>query len=201
MAYIAYSGVTENSISVYLDGLDSSYSLYDRQAEWYIGTSSSTAVLDGYALIPAFVTQGGNYTFINLQPSTTYYIDCCVITNMGRVWVTGIYITTSAPAPVRPPLFSWTYAKISGQPFNLTAAEWNGLENNINGVRYYKGYLNYPFSTAYTGAIFTAGHYNQAVMAIKEISGYGAYLSTVNTGDTIYASQMNMLVSEINAVP
>lgn len=204
MAYIVVSNVTDSTISVYLDGLDSSYSLYDRIAHWYIGLTPATVYNDGNVILPAFVTSGGNNQFNGLLSSTSYYIDCQVETNTGIVNIPGIYVTTSAPGPSpgqRPSYFYWTYAKQSGQPFNLTASEWNGLTANVNAVRNYKGYLSYPFTTAYTGNTFTAAMYNQVVNAIQGILGYGTNLSIVNSGETIYAYQMNDLVSAINLVP
>lgn len=102
----------------------------------------------------------------------------------------------------RPAKFSWTKSKVSGSAFNLTADEWNGLCNNINAVRQYKGLQTYPFfPTAYPGNVFYAEMYNQAVYAIQEISGYGTYLSTMSSGNTITAYCMNILVSELNAIP
>lgn len=101
---------------------------------------------------------------------------------------------------VRPSKFYWTCTKTSGATFNLTAAEWNGLTANINAVREYCGYSPYSFTTAYRGYNFTAAMYNQAVNAIKGISGYGYYLSTVSKGDTVTAYRLNILRDELNAI-
>lgn len=101
----------------------------------------------------------------------------------------------------RPSLFYWTYGKTQGAAFNLTAAEWNALTQNINEVRVYKGLSNYSFNTAYVGGTFTAIIYNQARVAIQAISGYGSYIPTVSSGQTITAYMMNILVSELNAIP
>ena len=117
---------------------------------------------------------------------------------MGTVWMNDIYVTTAA---ARPPYFSWTYQKVSGGYFNLTAAEWNAFTANINAVRQYKGLPTYWFTTAYTGQLFTAIHYNEVVYAIQGISGYGYWITTHNQGDVIMASYLNTAVSEINAVP
>ena len=105
------------------------------------------------------------------------------------------------PTPSRPDTFSWTYTKRSGRAFNLTADEWNELTSNINAVRRYRGYSNYSFTTAYEGDDFTAKMYNQAVNAIKGISGYGSYIYTVSKGAVITADRLNDLRDEINAVP
>lgn len=105
------------------------------------------------------------------------------------------------PTPSRPDYFSWTYTKRSGRAFNLTADEWNELTSNINEVRRYRGYSNYSFTTAYSGDNFTAKMYNQAVNAIKGISGYGTYIYTVSKGEEVTADLLNDLRDELNAVP
>lgn len=102
---------------------------------------------------------------------------------------------------VRPSNFSWTYTKTQGGSFNLTAAEWNSLTARINAFREYKGLSGYSFTYAYKGNDFTAVMYNQAVNAIKGISGYGSYLSTVSSGDTVTAAGLNLLRDELNAIP
>ncbi len=102
---------------------------------------------------------------------------------------------------VRPSNFSWTYIKTQGGSFNLTATEWNNLTARINAFREYRGLSNYSFTRAYSGNDFTAAMYNQAVNAIKGISGYGSYLSTVSSGDTVTAAGLNLLRDELNAIP
>lgn len=137
---------------------------------------------------------------------TSWYI--WGLTSTGSVaqgsTVPGITLSVDS---TRPKYFYWTYAKNSGGTFNLTAIEWNTLTANINQVRVYKGLTEYKgatnlgFTMAFKGNSFTAAMYNQAVEAIQEISGYGAFLSYVSPGDTIYASHLNNLVSELNAIP
>lgn len=101
----------------------------------------------------------------------------------------------------RPDYFEWDTAKVKGEPFNLTASEWNGLRTNINLVLKYKGQSVYAFQTVNTGETFTADHYNSAVMAIQSVSGYGENLSDVVSRERITASCLNLLVSEVNAIP
>ena len=101
----------------------------------------------------------------------------------------------------RPDYFEWDTAKVKGEPFNLAASEWNGLRTNINLVLKYKGQSVYAFQTVNTGETFTADHYNSAVMAIQSVSGYGENLSDVVSRERITASCLNLLVSEVNAIP
>ena len=100
-----------------------------------------------------------------------------------------------------PNKFYWTTPKVSGGTFNLTATEWNGLCENINLVRAYKGLGAYNFTTAYIGYPFTADMYNQAVYAIQGVPGYGSYLYPVIPKQTITADHMNILVNELNVIP
>lgn len=101
----------------------------------------------------------------------------------------------------RPNDFSWTYSKVQGGTFNLTATEWNNFTSRINAFREYKGLSDYSFTRAYSGNNFTAAMYNQARIAIQAISGYGTYIPTVTKGQQITAYMMNVLVSELNAIP
>lgn len=132
--------------------------------------------------------------------------------NAIYLWVRGYYNDTTgittlhieppvAEGTVRPDDFSWTYSKEKGGKFNLTAIEWNALAERINEFRAYKGLDNYSFNTAYSGNKYMAYMYNQARLAIQGISGYGTYIPTVSSGETITADMMNTLVSELNAIP
>ncbi|MBR5235750.1 MAG: hypothetical protein IKW06_00020 [Clostridia bacterium] len=107
----------------------------------------------------------------------------------------------SITTPSRPSNFSWTYSKVQGGAFNLTATEWNNFTAKVNAFREYKYLSAYSFTYAYKGNDFTAAMYNQAVNAIKGISGYGSYLSTVSKGDTVTAAGLNLLRDELNAIP
>lgn len=102
----------------------------------------------------------------------------------------------------RPAKFYWTYSKTSGGDFNLTATEWNDCMANINAVRAYKGLSSLRFTTAVKGQPFTANMYNEAVEAIWGIDNgaWGAYIDTHSKGDVIYASYLNNLRDELNAI-
>ena len=141
-----------------------------------------------------------NFKFTyDVTAGTTYYL-----------WVR--YYSTSASGYIdlyidppevvtRPNDFSWTYSKVQGGTFNLTATEWNNFTSRINAFREYKGLSDYSFTRAYSGNNFTAAMYNQARIAIQAISGYGTYIPTVTKGQQITAYMMNVLVSELNAIP
>lgn len=136
----------------------------------------------------SFLKKGGNYR-----------VRAFVVNSSGGVSATGNWINVSIND--RPNNFSWTYAKTQGGDFNLTAGEWNSYTARINEFRDYRGLSPYSFTTAYTGNPFTAGMYNQARSAIQSISGFGGYIPQVSSGQDITAYMMNILVSELNAIP
>lgn len=101
----------------------------------------------------------------------------------------------------RPRDFAWTYDKVKGEGFNLTAAEWNSFTARIGAFRKYKKLSAKSFTDARKGEYFTAAIYNEAREAIRDIPGYGTYIPEVSGGDEVTAYIMNIIVSELNAVP
>jgi hypothetical protein len=99
----------------------------------------------------------------------------------------GYYDSDSTTVSMTSNDFAWTYPKVAGGKFNLTAAEWNGLwtaiEANLG--------RSYSHTKAVAGNTFTAAMYNQAVDAI----GKG---TKVSKGGTITAALMNALVTNVN---
>ncbi len=180
---------TESDIDTY--GYFSSSSGWDSSA----GAPSNPMIEDDDS------GSGTNFSFsLDVEANETYYIWVRSYdgTETGEVY---LYIEPPEAAVTRPSNFSWTYTKTQGGSFNLTAAEWNSLTARINAFREYKGLSSYSFTYAYKGNDFTAAMYNQAVNAIKGISGYGSYLSTVSSGDTVTAAGLNLLRDELNAIP
>jgi uncharacterized repeat protein (TIGR02543 family) len=151
---------------------------------------ASTATLHGYAFNGW--TSASNITFADASAENTSFT-----MPASDVSITANYKKS------RPDKFSWTNAKIPNQTFNLTADEWNGLCENINLVRAHasKTLGNYSFTTAVPDKPFYADMYNEAVEAIQAVSDYGAYLSKVSPKDPITAQKLNLLVSELNAIP
>lgn len=98
----------------------------------------------------------------------------------------------------RPVSWVWNYAKLTNQPVNITASEWNSFCLRINQFRQYKNLANYSFTTVTSGSVITATIVNQAVTAI------GAMVSThapVKTGDKITAFFFNKLRDDLNSIP
>ncbi len=171
----------------------------------YLSTSSSFDSTNGepssYIASGDDAGSGNNFEIsYNVTAGTTYYIWVRQYSGSSTGTI-DLYIEPPEAAAVRPSNFSWTYTKTKGGSFNLTATEWNNLTARINAFRVYRGLSNYSFTRAYSGNDFTAAMYNQAVNAIKGISGYGSYLYTVSKGDTVTAAGLNALRDELNAIP
>lgn len=155
-----------------------------------------------------------NYTFSGLSPSTTYTIEGGAYTN---AWysVDSKVVTTSStgggtdpdpdpwepppdPTPTRPSNFYWTWAKNSGGAFYVTATEWNALCNKVNEFRAYKKLTHYPLTYVYSGNLFSHAHYNEVRSALSDMtSNIPAWRYT---GDLIYASDINQLVTAVNSI-
>ncbi|MBR6603131.1 MAG: hypothetical protein IKK94_03855, partial [Clostridia bacterium] len=134
-----------------------------------------------------------------VEAGETYYVWVrCLSPDSSGTTVLNIEVPAAAS---RPSDFSWTYEKVKGETFNLTADEWNNFTSRINAFRKYKGLENYNFTIAYPGNDFMAYMYNEARIAIQEIDGYGTYIPEVESGWQISAHMMNVLVSELNSIP
>ena len=104
-------------------------------------------------------------------------------------------------ARTRPTNFSWTRSKSSGSAFNLTASEWRSLQLRVNEFRQYKGLVELSFTAPVSGGDFTATHFNQIVNAIKTMSPSTSPPSDVKSrGHTIYARDLNALVTSLNSI-
>ena len=149
-------------------------------------------------------------TWTNLSPELTYKFNAVTYFTVNSVqlesvyWSNDLYVTTSS----RPSNFYWTTPKNSGNDFNLLAIEWNNLNNKINEFRNYKGLSDDIFSTAITNNTFLASQFNESRNSIADMS-YSGLPSTklgisdvVNTNDAddILASDLNSLVSCLNAI-
>lgn len=193
------------SVSFENSGEATFYTSSSEDTYGYLSTSSSLDSTNGepssYIASDDDSSNGNNFAIsYNVTAGTIYYIWVRQYSGSSTGTI-DLYIEPPEAAVTRPSNFSWTYTKTSGGSFNLTAAEWNALTARINAFREYKGLSSYSFTYAYKGNDFTAAMYNQAVNAIKGISGYGSYLSTVSSGDTVTAAGLNLLRDELNAIP
>lgn len=152
----------------------------------YISVGSSTAY---YSALGAIVP---------VLASTTYTVQGQA--QFGGVWydVTSATVTTAPLPKVRPSNWAWYTPKVSGQPFTMIYYEWNNFMDHINAFRYYKDLPNYPYTSANSNNPFTATQYNQARNAIYGLTS--AIPVYRNSGDIIYASDLNQLVTALNSV-
>lgn len=141
-------------------------------------------------------SRNGNYLLVGgLTPNTTYSFYCKFTKNGYSASSSTIYVTT---LNVRPSDFSWTNAVFSTSKFYLPATEWNSFTSRINSFRAYKGLSSYTFTNAIYKNDFTATMFNQARTAI---SAMGASVpSAQSSGNDIYVSYMNGLVSALNSI-
>lgn len=194
MARIALDSVDDSSIGVYVSSLDKTYSYDDRTIKWHIdGKYKSKMYLD------AKVSSSDVKTFSNLSSSTTYSISAVIY--KGNDVLTTLYRNVTTESRIDP--FNWDNRKYSGRDFtvNMTANEWNKFTDFINEVRNANGYGNASFDRAYRGEKFYGNQYKQARSAIQGM-GYGGNLPYRETGDTIYADDLNELVYQANrAIP
>lgn len=109
--------------------------------------------------------------------------------------------TSETTLKSRPSNFSWHTAKISGEPFNCTANEWNDFLGRINEFRQYKGLSTYgSFTIAVTGDYALATQINQARTAINDMSPPTAAPSSVSSGGICLASTLNGLRDSLNSI-
>lgn len=162
-------------------------------------------VYANYAYNTVYGAYTRSHTLTQLAENTSYTIWVRAYDNEGNYADSSSKIITTLKG--RPTNFSWDTSKISGQPFNVTASEWNRLQLKINEFRdfknfnqfsrfnYYSG--DYSFTIASYNAEFMAYHFNQARNAI---GGIVSAPSLVSSGQAITASQFNSLVSSLNSI-
>lgn len=94
-------------------------------------------------------------------------------------------------------LFDWETPKVQGQPFSLTASEWNELIKDIQ-TRHREDDVagEYPMDLAIKGRFITHQQYNQVVRAIDAFNLTGLKLET--TGNAISAEKLNVLKTKVN---
>ena len=191
MAVIGYFTPQAPTMTFWVTELDTSYSGNDRYIQWY-----ANGTYKGITPLQANRYMSDDFYMDGLSFGTVYTILARIYYNNGASYVE---LTVSITTPSnRPPFFSWDSEKISGRAFSLYASEWNRLTANINAVRQYKNYANYSFTFALSGQPFTAIIFNQAAIAIRDMT-LSAPANTTS-GSVIMASALNQLVSAVNGI-
>ena len=140
-------------------------------------------------------TSNGTVQFTGLVSGATYTFDS------RNLWQGGYSVYTSPRLSATTLANTWTWnLNASGQAFNLTAGHWNSFLSFINNKRVSKGLSNYNFTTASTGAIFTASMANEARTAISAMSPPTAVPSAVSSGGIVSRSWLDSLAASANSV-
>jgi len=110
------------------------------------------------------------------------------------------YYIVSEVTPVRPYDFGWTLPKVQGEEYISYASEWMAFVSRIKQFMDYKGVLTgrYDFTNAVSGNPFTATIFNQARNAISLMASTS--VPSVVSGDVVFASYFNDLVSSLNSI-
>lgn len=94
-------------------------------------------------------------------------------------------------------LFDWETPKVQGQPFQITASEWNELIKDIQ-TRHRNDEIigDYPMDLAVKDRQITHQQFNQVVRAINAFNPTG--LAEETTGNAISADDLNTLKTKVN---
>ena len=164
------------------------------------GTTTPPTGIKGSASAPA--TLSTNYyaqgAVSGLTPNTTYTLYGYAEGSGHIYYPAGSYTFTTLSDGSRPSNFAWTTEKTSGGNFNLAAAEWNSFTSKINEFRTYKELSLVSFTSAVAGNNFTASMFNQAISALSGMTG--SLPATQSSGNAIYASYLNNMVSAMNSI-
>lgn len=190
-----YSG--QNAITVGWSASDNAGLRAGDTYQVYISTANtSTLYSKGYTnnTSHTFQLDGQGNPFV---VGATYLVRIAAYDIYGNVGSVDKYVQFSR---TRPSNFSWTYSKTSGETFNLTATEWKNLQDRVNEFREYKGLVRRNFTRASSGSPFYASMFNEVRNAIADMPYSVSPPSTVSSGDYIYASYLNQLVSSLNSI-
>jgi len=200
MAFVRTStgGVTENSITVLVDGLQYAAGTYDMITIHGAGEIASVNYGGGRNSNGTY--RSATTTFRGLQAGTEYSFYAKARKNAGGriVLIPTIYVTTKRS---RPSNFDWDVAKVQGGNFNITASEWNRLQNKVNEFRLYKGLDKLTNLTNVSrNETFTAEHFNKIVRALHTLYPSMTPPYQVSVGDDITANKINLLKNSLNSV-
>jgi hypothetical protein len=184
------TGSSSNSITVLGTFTDpnpsfGSASGTNRMEFWRAGTKYFTANTNNY-----------EYTFTGLTPNTSYTLELRVYDNAGNMTTQQrVSVTTN-----RPLNFAWDTAKVKGQPFSLTATEWNGFIARVNEFRAYKSLGGATYNSAVKGSPFTAAQFNQMRTAINDMSPPTGVPAVAVKGASVTAAGLNGLRDSLNSI-
>lgn len=213
MAAIKESSITSSTISVYISGLDTSYSKDDRQIAWYID-----GTLSGSDTLKSGVSKSSVWTFKGLKSNRTYTIKATIFNPTWSVNTTleKDFDTESEGGAETPPedlIEGWSWSvtiksgtKVSAVPYT----DWNSLIDKIDELLDTGNYGSW-LKDSTEGAVLsksaskmkssdkvlTADRFNSVRYNIGARRGTGIKV-VVSPGDTVYADYLNKLETAIN---
>lgn len=161
---------------------------YLRSGSWTSWTGTSTPVYAVSTMNPGETCQM-RCRYAN--PSSQYQ-KATASSSWGWAYSYTYYRTT------KPSSFAWTYSKVSGGVFNLTATEWNNFRARINTFRQYRVLSDYSYSSVSTGGQFYGSDFTQALDKLNDMASLSVY--SHYTGDPIYANYLNNMVTALNSI-
>lgn len=134
----------------------------------------------------------------NAKQSTTYTVYGFAQAANGNYYRAGQ--ATIRTLGKRPDNWQWETAKVANQPFSMKATEWNNFCQRINDFRQYQGHNRYSFTEVTKGQNFEAYMYRQARSSIMAMNPPVWVPPSRNSGDPIYASDLNLLRDSLNSI-
>ena len=217
MATISVSSITENSVTVYLDSLDTSWANGTRSVYWYLRADSIPTANNWTQLKQASlsngVSSGGTATFSNLSANKKYGIYCTIYHNDTRLAEVSRYVYT---------LLKWNWNASNGSASkalteaandallykqatkNFSHLVWNDLVDKVNNLRKVKGltwrdtYAAYEDTKMYsTPYILTAVKFNSLIYNVNDIRHTGMF-PMFSSGEEVKSDYFYDTVQSIN---
>jgi hypothetical protein len=141
-----------------------------------------------------FTTDADGFGFVH---NAKYWIKVYAYDFQGNSSGASVQVTYTA---ARPTNWAWHTSKDKGQPFSLTAVEWNSFQTKIDQFRVYKGYTPYPFTTAVKGQPILYTYFNEVKDAINIMSPPTSVPSTKIKGQEMSGADFNRLRDSLNSV-
>lgn len=113
----------------------------------------------------------------------------------------GLYYQAGMYESSRPPNWNWSSTIVSGQPFSISATEWNNFMDRVQQFWEYKGFTVFPHDVVSSGEQFKATYFNGARGRISLLNPSVAPPGTKSSGNIIYASDFILLRDSLNSIP
>lgn len=204
---VVAKNITDTSVTATIENLYFESSYYHMfEAELWFGNEEYHIITESWA-------DPGNlkYTSINftiLEPNTTYTIKGFTksTSTSGRNHAGTVSFTTIATVNTRPDDWTWTTLSNSNSVYEMgnflqtdivLASEWISFLNRINQFRKYKSLGDYTFSSIVSKSQLTDNVYEEARLAISDMTSVP---SSVSTGETNVNQKVMALSNALNSI-